>query len=123
MQRPANGEICRPRYGREGLRTKIQRLDLRQRAELQPRGVGANAVDHGANAVRALWRQVLLEAEAAKGAMRVDGKDLFRRSIGKKRDRDRDQTAHEVGIAVPAIAQGRPAVAIRRSARIPAKPG
>ena len=92
----------------------LKRLDLRQRAEPQPCGVGANAVDHGANPVRALWRQVLFEAEPAKSGMCVDGKDLFRRSIGKKRDRDRDQTAHEVGIAIPAIAQGRPAVAIRR---------
>lgn len=65
-------------------------LNLRQRAKPQPCGVGANAVDHGANPVGALRRQVLLEAESAEGAVRVDGKDLFGRSIGKKRDCDRD---------------------------------
>jgi len=57
---------------------------------------------------------MLLEAERAKGGVRINGKDLFRRSIGKKRDCDRDQTAHEVGIAVAAIAQGRSTVAVRR---------
>ena len=52
---------CRPKLGRSGVR--------------------ANALDHGAHAVRALRREMLLEAQRAKGAQGVDGENLLRRSI------------------------------------------
>ena len=85
----------------------------RKRAKLEPCGVGANALDHGANAVRTLWRQMLLEAEGAKGAARINFKDLFRRTVGKKSDCDRNKPLHKVGVAVAAIVQGRSALGVR----------
>ncbi len=50
---------------------------------------------------------MLLEAQRAKGAQGVDGENLLRRSIGEKRDRERDQPAHNVRVAVAAIVQDR----------------
>jgi hypothetical protein len=93
---------------------KRRGVSSRKRGKPEPCSVGPNAINHRANAVGALRRQMLLEAERAKGGVRINGKDLFRRSIGKKRDCDRDQTAHEVGIAVAAIAEDRSALALRR---------
>ena len=59
---------------------------------------------------------MLLEAERAKDAVCIDAEDLFRRSIGKERNCDRNQPPHKVGIAVAAIVQGDLAVACSPSA-------
>ena len=40
-------------------------------------GVSAHALDHGAHAVRALRREMLLQTERAKGAQGVDGENRF----------------------------------------------
>ena len=77
------------------------------------RGVGANAIDHRAHAVRSLRRQMLLEAELAESAQGVDGANLLGRLIGVERDRDRDQSSHQMRVAVAAIVENRPSVRIR----------
>ena len=77
------------------------------------RGVRPNSLDHGAHAVGALRREMLLEAERAKGAKRVDGQDLVRRPVGKERNRNSDQSAHEVRVAVAAKMQGLSAIPAR----------
>ena len=46
---------------------------------------------------------MLLKAERAKGGDRVHGKNLLRRAIGIKRDRNRDQASDEVRVAVAAV--------------------
>ena len=56
---------------------------------------------------------MLLEAQRAKGAQRVHGENLFWRPIREKRDRDRNQPANEMRVAVTAIMQDRLAVAAR----------
>lgn len=56
---------------------------------------------------------MLLEAERAKGAKRVDGQDLIRRAVGKERNRNGDQSAHEVRVAVAAKMQGLSAIRAR----------
>ena len=43
---------------------------------------------------------MLLQTQRAKGAQGVDGENLLWRPIREKRDRDRDQSAHKVRIAV-----------------------
>ena len=48
---------------------------------------------------------MLLKAERAKGGARIHGKDLIRGAIGKKRDRNGDQSPHEVRVAVSAVVQ------------------
>jgi hypothetical protein len=63
---------------------------LEWRPSLSRSGVTADALNHGAHAVRALWRQMLLEAQPAKSAQGVDSENLLRRAIGENRDRDRD---------------------------------
>jgi hypothetical protein len=64
--------------------------ELEWRPSLSRSRVTADALDHGAHAVRALWRKMLLEAQPAKSAQGVDGENLLRRAIGEYRDRDRD---------------------------------
>ena len=66
-----------------------------------------------ARAVRALRRKMLLQAQRTKGAQGVDGENLLWRPIREKRDRDRDQPANEVRVAVAAIVQDRLAVGAR----------
>src|SRR5271166_1205977 len=86
---------------------------LERRPSLSRSGVRARALDHGAHAVRALWREMLLQTQRAKGAQGVDGKNLLWRPIGEKRDRDRDQPANDVRVAVAAIMQDHLAVGAR----------
>ena len=81
-------------------------------AQPEPR-VRPNTVDHGAHPIRALGRQMLLEAERAKGGDRIHGPDLLRRAIGKKRDRNGDQTPHEVRVAVATVVQDPSAFRVR----------
>jgi hypothetical protein len=76
-------------------------------------GVRADALNHGARAVRALRRKMLLQTQRTKGAQGVDGENLLWRPIREKRDRDRDQPANEVRVAVAAIVQDRFAVGAR----------
>ena len=56
---------------------------------------------------------MLLEAERAKGGKRVDGQDLIRRPVGKERNRNSDQSPHEVRVAVAAKMQGLSAIPAR----------
>jgi hypothetical protein len=64
--------------------------ELEWRPSLSRSGVTADALNHCTHAVRALWRQMLREAQPAKSARGVDGENLLRRAIGENRDRDRD---------------------------------
>ncbi len=50
---------------------------------------------------------MLLEAEFAECRQGVRGDDLPGRAVGEKRDRDRDQPAHQMRIAVAAKMQDR----------------
>ena len=77
--------------------------------------VALDAVDHRAHAVRALRREVLGQAEVAKEALQVDGRHL-RQVAGEQRDHQRDEPAHDVGVAVAAQAQDR--LSARRSIQV-----
>ena len=48
--------------------------ELEWRPSLSRSRVTADALDHGAHAVRALWRKMLPEAQPAKSALGVDGR-------------------------------------------------
>ena len=69
--------------------------------------VGVDALDHRAHAVGALRGQMLLQAEFTERRKGVDAEDLLGRPVGKKRDRDRHEPAHEMQIAVAAKVQNR----------------
>ena len=56
---------------------------------------------------------MLLQTQRAKGAQGVDGKNLLWRPIGEKRDRDRDQPANEMRVAVTAVMQDPLAIGAR----------
>jgi len=101
-----------PNGRRDIWRCRLLRSDgtLEGRTSLSRSGFRADAIDQGAHAVRALRREMLLEAQRAEGAQGVDGENLLRRSIGQKRNRDRNQSAHKVRVAVAAIMQDRLAV-------------
>src|SRR4051812_1035418 len=73
--------------------------------------IGADAFDHRAKAVGALRRQMLAKSEFVEHGQRIRRQDLLRRVAGIKRQQDRDQTAHDVGVAVAEIVQPRFAVA------------
>src|SRR5262249_18702080 len=61
-------------------------------------------------AVGALRSEVLAEAEFLEYGERVGRKNFLRRAAGKKRQHDRDQAAHDMGVAVAAIIDARLAV-------------
>src|SRR5258705_8346955 len=67
--------------------------------------VGANALDHGAQAVGALRRQVLAKSEFVEHRDGVGGKNLLRRVAGIKCQQDCDQSAHDMRVAVAEIVQ------------------
>src|SRR6267142_631388 len=67
--------------------------------------VGANALDHGAQAVGALRRQVLAKSEFVEYRDGVGGKNLLRRVAGIKCQQDCDQSAHDMRVAVTEIVQ------------------
>ena len=95
----ATGEAKQfPRRRRDPWPCRPARSDqiLEWRPSLSRSGVRAHALDHGAHAVRALRREMLLQTQRAKGAQGVDGKNLLWRAIREKRHRDRDQPANEV---------------------------
>ena len=68
-------------------------------------GVGTDALDHGAQPVGALWRQMLAEAEFVEYRDGVGGQNLPRRVPGKQRQQDRDQPAHDMGVAVAEVVE------------------
>jgi len=70
-------------------------------------GVGANPLDHGAQPVGALRRQMLAESELIEYRKRIGCKNFLRRAARKQRQQDRDQSAHNVGVAVAEIAKHR----------------
>src|SRR5262249_7972666 len=55
---------------------------------------------------------MLLEAERAQGAERVHFGDFARRTAGQESDQERDQPAHDQGVAVAAKAHQRDAMAV-----------
>jgi glutathione S-transferase len=63
---------------------------------------------------------MLLQTQRAKGAQSVDGENLLWRPIREKRDRDRDQSAHKVRIAVASKMKDRLAGGAR--SRLPFQP-
>src|SRR5712671_6863634 len=65
----------------------------------------ADALDHRTQAVGALRRQVVAETEFVEHLDRVGRQDLLRRVAGIERQQDRDQAAHDVGVAVAEIVQ------------------
>ncbi len=73
--------------------------------------IGADAFDHRAQAVGTLRRQVLAKSEFVEHRDRVRRQDLLRRVAGIERQQDRDQAAHDVGVAVAEIVQPRFAAA------------
>ena len=62
---------------------------------------------HGEEAVRALWRQVLFEMQPAEHGIGVDVENGIGGFAGVEGEQDRDQTAHDMGIAVADEAQAR----------------
>src|SRR6185437_10165234 len=70
-------------------------------------GVRTNALDHRTQAVGTLRRQVLAKAELVEDLDRVGVQNVLRRPAGIKRQQDRDQSAHDVGVTVAAIFQHR----------------
>src|SRR3984893_6648726 len=70
-------------------------------------GVGANALDHGAQAVGALRRQMFAKSEFVEHRKGVGCKNFLRRVAGIQRQQDRDQSAHDMRVAVAEIVQQR----------------
>ena len=73
--------------------------------------VRANPFDHGAQAVGTLRRQMLAKSEFVEHRDRVGGQNLLWRMTGKQRQQDRDQSAHDMCVAVAEIFQQRLAIA------------
>ena len=48
---------------------------------------------------------MLLKAELTKSRNRIRGEDLLRSAVGKKRNRDRDQAAYQMRVAVAGVVQ------------------
>ena len=69
-----------------------------------------DALDHRAQAVGALRRQMLAETELVEHGERIGCQDFLWRAAGIKRQHDRDQAAHDMGVAVAAILERRLAV-------------
>src|SRR3954451_1001427 len=68
-------------------------------------GLAFNAPQDRAESVRALRRQVLGEAEPLENRRGVGRDDLSRRSVRIERQRQRDETAHDMRVAVTAEMQ------------------
>ena len=66
-------------------------------------GLILDAVDHGAQAVGALRRQMLREAELGEDRLRVGLDDRLRRVPRKERERQRDKALDDMRVAVAAI--------------------
>src|SRR5467141_5053857 len=70
-------------------------------------GVGTNPLDHGAQSVGTLRRQMLAKSELIEYRKRIGGKNFLRRAARKQRQQDRDQSAHNVGVTVAEIGKDR----------------
>ena len=79
--------------------------------------VRTDPLDHSGEPVRALWRQVLLEAELGEDCLRVGAQDVIRRLAGVDGEQDGDQAAHDMGVAVALEAEHGSAVG-RRSVSV-----
>src|SRR5947209_869896 len=77
-----------------------------------------DALDHRAQPVRALRRQVLREAEPLENRRRFGRNDLVGRAIRIKRQRQRDETAHDMRVAVAAEMQDRLALRLAGDFRL-----
>ncbi len=78
--------------------------------------VAADALDHGTEPIRALRSEVLAQAEALEGGNRIGCQNVGGVFAGEHREKDRDQTAHDMGITVAAEAEDRAACAIGANA-------
>src|SRR5215475_8775765 len=67
----------------------------------------ANAADHGFKSVRSLWREVLAKPEALEQRQRVDIKNVAGAISRVEGEQNRDQAAHDVGVAVAGETQNR----------------
>src|SRR5262249_53057324 len=67
----------------------------------------ANAADHGLESVRTLWREVLAKPEAVEQRQRVDIKNVAGAISRVEGEQNRDQAAHDVGVAVAGETQNR----------------
>src|ERR1700739_1089692 len=70
-------------------------------------GVDANARDHRAQAVGALRREMFAKSQLVEQCDGIGGKNLLRRVAGIQRQQDRDQSAHDMGVAVAEVLQQR----------------
>ena len=85
--------------------TRSQKFSGRRRQCLAR--IAANALDHRAQAVGALRRQVIAEAELVEHLERIGCENFLGRMPGIQRQQDRDQAAHDMGVAVAEIVQPR----------------
>jgi hypothetical protein len=75
--------------------------------------VGANALDHRTESVRALRGEMLAQAQALEHGDRVGRKNVAGPLAGEHREQDGDQAAHDMGIAVAGEGEYGTALAIR----------
>ena len=73
--------------------------------------IHANALDHRAESVRALWGEMLAQAQPVEHGDRIGRKNVAGPLAGEHREQDGDQAAHDMGIAVAEILQLRFATA------------
>src|SRR5438045_9608219 len=75
---------------------------MRKKSGVRERGmrIRLDPLDHGAEAVRALRRQVFAQPELFEQRHRI-GLENFRRMLARiKREQDRDQSEHDMRLAV-----------------------
>src|ERR1700686_5265122 len=63
-------------------------------------GVGADALDHRGESIRALRRQVLGQPETPEHALRLGPNDFIRAPARVYRKEDGDEASHDMGVAV-----------------------
>ena len=72
-------------------------------------GIGFDALDHRAKSVRALRREMFLEAELLEQRNRVLIQDRARRLLRIERKQNRDQALHDMRVAIALERERRPA--------------
>src|SRR5256885_2197147 len=75
--------------------------------------VGANALDHRTESVRALRGEMLAQAQPVEHGDRIGRKNVAGPLAGEHREQDGDQAAHDMGIAVANEGEYGSALAIR----------